>query len=332
MSRKHVLGNAMAGIGGQISIFILGLIAPRIMINSYGSDTNGLLNTISQVYTYMALLEAGIGQATQNALYRPFSQKNESEISRIVCLSNVYFRRITKIYALGICILSAVLPFVLQSSVDKLTISFIVFLEGMSGVLTFSFIQTKRIVINVDGTNYINAIVDTIAKVFSIIVKIGLAYICVNISIMQSCYFLLAVLKVCFYQTYYKKKYPWIVKNIEVGNEVLPDRKYYIFNEVAWIVFSSTDMIVLSVFLNTSMASVYSIYSMIFLSLNQLLNSVYNSLTYLLGNSFHVDIPTYEKKHDLFMFVFVGLITIMMCVAYYLAIPFISLYTRGIEG
>ncbi len=50
MNRKKFIRNIGTGFVGQLIIIILGLIVPRIMITSYGSDTNGLLSTISQIF------------------------------------------------------------------------------------------------------------------------------------------------------------------------------------------------------------------------------------------------------------------------------------------
>ena len=57
--------NAITGLMTQLIIIALGLIVPRIMITNYGSDTNGLTNTLTQIFSYVALLEAGIGQSTK---------------------------------------------------------------------------------------------------------------------------------------------------------------------------------------------------------------------------------------------------------------------------
>lgn len=49
------------------------------MITNYGSDTNGLTNTLAQIFRYVALLEAGIGQSTRNALYKPLAGNDHSD-------------------------------------------------------------------------------------------------------------------------------------------------------------------------------------------------------------------------------------------------------------
>ena len=69
--KKFELKTIVASFGSQLMILVLGLIVPRIILVNYGSDTNGLTNTIVQIFTYLALLQSGISQAAKNALYKP---------------------------------------------------------------------------------------------------------------------------------------------------------------------------------------------------------------------------------------------------------------------
>ena len=89
MLKSKFVKNVLFGFGGQAVILILGIFVPRIMIKSYGSDVNGLLNTVTQIFTYMALLEAGIGQSARNALMKPLSQQNKPEISKIITVASL---------------------------------------------------------------------------------------------------------------------------------------------------------------------------------------------------------------------------------------------------
>ena len=80
MNKSKFIKNVVFGFGGQLIILALGLIVPRMMISSYGSDVNGLVSTITQIFSYMALLEAGIGQAAKNALYKPIIKNDKNGI------------------------------------------------------------------------------------------------------------------------------------------------------------------------------------------------------------------------------------------------------------
>lgn len=331
MKKKNKLyNNIITGFGGQIITLILGLIVPRIFISNYGSDINGLLSTLTQVFTYVALLEAGIGQAARNALFRPFLNNDKDKISEITHAAKTYFHKFTAYYAIGVIILSVCLPYILKTDTSYFTVLLLTLLEGMSGVITFYYIQTPSIILNVDGKSYINNVISLSGKIISYIIKIILALNGVSIVILQFAYFLITIAKVIIYKQYFKKHYDWISNDVNSSSLKLNDRNSYILTEVCWTIFSSTDMIVLSAFLSTKMASVYGIYNMIFLNISSLLSSVFNSTSYLIGYSFHKGIEDYRKIHDTFNSIYIGIITILMCVSYILTIPFVSLYTKGV--
>ena len=92
------------------------------MITSYGSDKNSLLSTISQIFAYMALLEAGIGQAARNALYKPISQGD---------------RKDTIYYGICVLVLSLACPIIIKTDVDSFTVFLVVLFEGLAGVISF---------------------------------------------------------------------------------------------------------------------------------------------------------------------------------------------------
>lgn len=322
--------NIITGFGGQFIAIILGIIVPRLFITSYGSDVNGLLSTITQIFTYMALLEAGIGQAAKNLLYKPFQEKDKEGISEISSIAKTYFRRFTLIYGIGVIAIALILPLVLKTNVDSVTVALIVLFEGMSGVVSFYFIQTPSIIIGVDGKNYVNNAINLVNKIVGYAVKIVMAAFGLNIVLLQFVFFLVTVCKVFYYQFYFRKHYSWI-KFKKTAKEVkLKDRNSYIITEICWTIFSSTDMIVLSTFVSTQLSSVYGVYNMIFANISLLLNSVYNSVTYLLGQTYYENKEKYTKLHDTFNSVFFGLMTSIMMVCYFLTIPFVSLYTSGV--
>lgn len=327
---NNLIKNILTGFGGQIIAIILGIIVPRFFITSYGSDVNGLLSTITQIFTYMALLEAGIGQAAKNLLYKPFQEKDNDGISEIASIAKSYFRRFTMIYGIGVILIGLILPLVLRTDVDSVTIFFIVLFEGLSGVVSFYFIQTPSIIIGVDQKNYINNGINLMNKIAGYAVKIIMAALGLNIVLLQFVFFLVTVAKVIFYQAYFRKHYDWI-KFRKTGKDIkLKDRNSYILTEICWTIFSSTDMIVLSTFVSTQMSSVYGIYNMIFANITLLINAVFTSINYLLGYSYHESLDKYKKVHDSFNSIFIGLITILMSVCYVLTIPFVTLYTRGV--
>lgn len=331
MGKKKVAKNIFWGFGGQIVIMLLGIIVPRIMLTGYGSDVNGLMSTISQIFTYMALFEAGIGQAAKNALYKPIAEKDKDGISYVAAVAQTYFRRVTIYYTIGVLVLACALPFLLKSNVDKMTIFLIIILEGMSGVGTFYFVQTQNTILMADGRGYIYNGINVVNRTLSYAVKIFMASFGIHIVILQLAYFVITVGKVVFYKRYFHRKYGWINYKLAPKTAKLENRNAFIITEIAWTIFSSTDMIILSMFVSTDMSSVYAVYNLVFSSLNTLLNAVYNSINYMLGQTYYEDIEKYTKLHDTFNTIFIGTMTVLMSVSYLLILPFVRLYTSGVS-
>ena len=88
---------------------------------------------------------------------------------------------------------------------------------------------------------------------------------------------------------------------------------------------------VLSIFVSTAMSSVYSVYNMVFIAINSIVNTVYLSTNYKLGQTYNRDIKKYIHVHDLFNSIFVGGMCLLMSTTYIMMPSFIKLYTKGIN-
>ncbi len=327
---KKTILNFVISIGSQLIILVMGLVIPRIVLIHYGSDTNGLISTITQIFTYMALLEAGISASAKNALYKPIKENDRKGISFYMSAAQRYYRKISVIYFIGIVVLSVLIPFVLKTEVNYLTIMFYTFFEGLTSVVSFYFINTWTCFLGASGKNYIVITISLLTKILCNTVRIVLSLFNINIAFIQIGYFVVSLITLFIYRTYMRRQYGWIDYSAASKDVKLVDRNAYVVTEIAWTVFSSTDMIVLSIFVSTSLSSVYSIYNMVFVAINGLLNAAYSAIYYNLGHAYVEGGEQYKKMHDIFHSFFLAAMTILMCVTYLLIIPFIRLYTTGI--
>ena len=67
---------------------------PRLILKTYGSEVNGLINSISQFLAVISFLEMGVGAVVQSSLYKPLAERNDEEISKIVSSANKFFSKI----------------------------------------------------------------------------------------------------------------------------------------------------------------------------------------------------------------------------------------------
>ena len=125
-NQKKITSNLLVGFGGQIITIALGIVLPRLLLTSFGSEVNGLLSAITQIYSYIAILEAGIGAASLNALYKCFANEDRNGVAETLSATKRYFRRVSNVYALCVLVATIVFPFVFNSSISKTVIAAVV--------------------------------------------------------------------------------------------------------------------------------------------------------------------------------------------------------------
>ena len=223
MNKRRNLKNVISAFIGQLVVLGLSLFVPRFVLTGYGSDTNGLLSTVGQIIAYMTLLEAGIGQAARNELYRyvkddVFDKENSSSV---MTLSRKVYRNTTKIYALLILVLAVVLPFIIKTDLSYLTVFLVILIEGASSVISFYFVQNYTNILIVDGKQYVNANIDLVFKGLVYAIKIVMALLGVNIVLMEIGFFIATLVKIFIYEKYVKKHYGWIDYNANIEGKKL---------------------------------------------------------------------------------------------------------------
>ena len=73
MRSKKAIYNIITSIILQLIMIVYGFVVPKIIINNFGSDVNGLVSSITQFLAYITLLESGFGPVVKSALYKPIA-------------------------------------------------------------------------------------------------------------------------------------------------------------------------------------------------------------------------------------------------------------------
>ena len=71
---------------------ICGLIVPRLLLQTYGSEAYGATTSIAQFLSYITLLEGGIGSIARASLYKPLADNDKERISIVMNEMQHYFR------------------------------------------------------------------------------------------------------------------------------------------------------------------------------------------------------------------------------------------------
>ena len=330
--------NVVYGLTGQIIILALGIVIPRFILQNYSDEANGLLNAINKIFTYLALIEAGIGQATLQSLYKPVVEKDNESVSSIMSATQRYYRKLIWLYAGAVILLAFIYPIIITVK-DASAISFcgstywsvflLIFLQGASGVISFYFVAAYKQLFIADGQNYIISNLTTLTQILIAITKLVLIRASANIVFLQFSYLVINAGVAVVYGYMFRKKYKQIDFKAEPDQKALSQRNSFLVHEISSAIFSGTDLILLSVFCNLKVASVYAIYSLVFSALNQLIYQVHNGCFYILGQSYSKDREKYSSIHDAYDTLYMAMVFTFITVAYLLINPFVEIYTSG---
>lgn len=328
---KKVIKNLFASFLGQIITVILGLIIPRLVLTSFGSDVNGLINSTSQLFAYIALLEAGVGTATLQALYAPIAKSSHQDINRILAATDHFYRRTGSIYFLCVIILAFGYPLVVKTDIANSTIIMVILLQGMSGVLNYFFQGKYRILLQAEGKNYILTNLATVVQILVGIGKVVVISLGFDIVAVQFVYFLINVFQMTYILYYIRKEYRWINLKI-IPNYDAISQKYDVFvGQISSLVFNNTDSILLTLFCDLKAVSVYSIYLMLCNMINTVVDNISASVTFKFGEIYSLDVEKFKKIQKIFERYYLCLIFWLYNVTFIFIIPFLTLYTRGVS-
>lgn len=330
-NKKRVASNILVSTIAQIITLALGLVLPRIILVNWGSEYNGLVNTVTTIMRYLALLEAGVSTSTLQALYKSLGEKDIERTSVVVKSAQMYYKRLAFVYASIVILISFIYPLCIDTTIPYWEIFLVILLQGCTGVLNFAFRAAYQQLLNAEGKYYIISILTLSTTVFTYVAKI-IAIICFNsILLMQLFGVIIMLLQVCFYAVYFDKKYSWLNKKVSEDMSLLENRKYYVIQQICGLVFNSTDTIVLSIVCGLKVASVYTVYNMVYSALATMVGIVRGSTNFVLGQSFHSNKEEFSKIYKVYSSFQTVLGSFLASCSIVLIIGFIKLYTKDVS-
>lgn len=331
LKKKEFIYNTGLGIVKQIVAVVCGFILPRYMLVYYGSDLNGLVASITNFLSIITLLEMGIGPVIQANLYKPLAEKNNDQISRILKESDRFFHAIAFIFLVYIVFLCfAFSLFIVDEFEPYLTISLIIIIS-VSTFAQYFFGMTYQLLLNADQKAYVHTSMQIITLILNtslcvILMKAGASIQTVKLA--SSAVFVLRPIG----QLIYVKKHYYINKHINEYRHSIQQKWNGFAQHLAGFACGNTDIIVLTIFAQISVVSVYSVYYSVVIGLSNLIQSGSAGIDPLFGRLIAENKPQeLEKSFDSIEFAIHFVSSFIFTLAAVLIVPFISVYTRGIN-
>lgn len=330
MRKLKLLKNTISSFIFQITAIICGFILPRLILDTYGSATNGLVNSITQFLQIISFLELGVGAVVQSSLYKPLAEKDNIMISKIFVSASKFFKTIAKILIVYIIILIIIYPSIINDNYNFLYTDLLIVSIAIGLLSQYYFGIVDKLLLMADQKGYIFYNIQTITLIFNTIISVILIKLDQSIQLVKLVSSLIYIFRP-LYLRWYVTNYYLIDKKIEYREEPIKQKWNGVAQHISYVVLDSTDNIVLSIFSTLKSVSVYSVYNLIFSGVKQLLMATTSGIQSLLGELWaKQELDELTKSFGWFEW---GLHTVVVFVfgcTGMLIVPFVKVYTNGI--
>lgn len=328
---KKLALNTVTSLSLQVVTVICGFILPRLILGKFGSDVNGLVNSIAQFLGVITLLDLGVGAVVQSSLYKPLAENDKESISKIYVSAHRFFKRLATILIVYVGILIFVYPLIVNK---KFGFLFTAALIGAISINTFSqyyFGIVNSLLLSADQKGYVQytaqivvLIINTIAC--ALLIKLGASIQIVKLT--TSIIFLFRPL----YLFFYVKKHYDINNKITFTEEPIKQKWNGMAQHFASYILGGTDNIVLTLFSTLANVSIYSVYNIVIMGVKNALLSMTNGFQSLMGEM--IAKKEKEKLYNFFGYVewilHTGTTLVFGCTGI-LIVSFVEVYTKGIN-
>lgn len=334
MSRtKKFMYNTVTTAIYQVVVLLVGLITPRVFLKAYGSEVNGLVTSINQFITYFNLVEAGLAGAAVYALYKPLAEKNYLKINSIVSAAKNFYMKAGYIFVTLVIAMAIIYPIFIKTAVlDHFEVGLLVLVLGVNGVLEFFTLSKYRVLLTADQKTYIISLSSIAYIVLNTIIVIVLANLKVNIVVLKTVAIVAILLRSIILMTYVKRKYKYINYKEKPDNKSMDKRWDALYLQVLTAVQNGAPVILTTIFTSLKEVSVYSIYNMVISGINGVLSIFTSGLSASFGDVIaRKEYDTLKKTYSEFEFAYYALITLVYAVSMIMILPFVKIYTEGIQ-
>ena len=328
-SKKGFL-NTFSHLLDQAVTAVCGFIVPKLVLEAFGSEVNGLVSSITHFLGIIALMESGFGSVAKTAFYKPLAEHDKKGVSSVFNATESFFRKIALIF-LGYCVLlSFVFPFIKESNFDYFFTMTLVLVLGIKSFMQYYFGVSYTLLFNADQCGYVSGLLQTTAIILNAVLTVILLKLGAGIHIVKLVSAAVFLTKPIVMNIYGKKKYE-LDRRIPKSQKSLSQKWDNLGQSIALYVHTKTDSVLITLFLNFSEVSVYSVYSLVTTSLSAIITAISSGFVSGLGNMYAKnEKESFDKVFSLYEFINTTVSFLFYTIAFVLIIPFVKIYTANI--
>ncbi|HJD22927.1 MAG TPA: polysaccharide biosynthesis C-terminal domain-containing protein [Firmicutes bacterium] len=330
---RNSIINSVAGAGGYLVQMFSNFVVRAKFVECLGESVLGVNALFSNIISMLALAELGLGTGLIYKLYKPVA---DHDVPRIQSLLRFYKRAYMLIGSV-ILVLGFILSFFVYLFDKDRTFS-----QGYMGLTFFLFVLDvlasylfahQKALITADQKNYIINIAHAGAQLATCILQIILLVTTQSFVLYILAKILCRVGEGLVVYFRYRKLYPDIsLRNCgpidrEERRDLFHNINAMLYHKVGSFSLTSTSNMIITYFVNLVMGGIYSNYTLITNTLNNLIAQMFQGVTASFGDLIHTEKRerAYEKFNVLY---FVNFLLVSFCTTGLLVMiqPFVTLW------
>lgn len=334
MSRtEKFFKNTISAAVLQFVTIISAFIIPKIMLTVYGSETNGLITSITMLISYLILVEAGLSGAIVYSLYKPLAESNINKINSIISAGRIFYNKTGYLFLSLLIGMAFIYPFLIDSTtLTKFDMFFLVLILGFSGVLEFFTLAKYRAILTADQKTYIISMASIIQVIFNVFFIYVLSTNGFSIVLVKFFSIVAIIIRTVLLWLYCKINYSFLDFKVKGDFSALSKRWDALYLQIIGVIHIGAPVIIATVILSLNEVSIYSIYLLIVSGVNSLLNIFTSGLSASFGDLMaRNEKENFRKVFTEFEYLFYIILTIVFSITMITYIPFIGIYTHGAD-
>jgi O-antigen/teichoic acid export membrane protein len=332
MSNKRIATvNTAASLIFQGMSILSGLILPRLILASFGSEVNGLVSSLQQFLNYITLLDGGVSTVIMTALYTPLQQKDKKKVSGIIKASDIFFHKISVIFIIYSVILSVCYPLAVKTAFSWGYVASLCMILSFTLLIQYMFSVSYRTLLIADRRGYIVYFSQGSFFAINLIISVVVIKIYPEIHVLKLFSAVAFLIQPILYGIYVNKNYN-LDTTIEPDGESLSQKWDGFGQNFALFIHNNTDVAVLTFLSTLRDVSVYTVYLMVINSLKTIVSTVSQAILPSLGNIYSRNSEGEIKEaFEYYNFFIYNFTTFLYACGIILLVPFVKLYTLSIS-
>ena len=331
MQQKILFYNSIFPLVYQVVATICGFILPRLILGHFGTEVNGLINSIINFLGVISLLELGVGAVVQSSLYKPLAENDVINVSKVVTSADKFFRNLGYILLIYVIAMMVYYPILVKQNFDFFFTATLIFAISIRFFAQYFFGIVNRLILLADQKAYIQFI----AQIMAIIANTVDCYILIKFDCsvqavygMTSIIFLLQPVAI---HLYIKKKYN-LNRKIHYDVEPIKQKWNGIAQHIAAVILSNSDSIVLTAFSTLANVSIYSVYLLPISGVQLLIISLMSGIQALIGRLWaKQELAELRKIFAWTEWLIHSGTVFLFSLTAVLLVPFVRVYTQGVN-